>query len=101
MFDASGCLLLVPRLHTTRQFLEWYEVLSQYANDVDAVILRGGPCTTASAVQYCAAHGKLFTLGNDLDDEAAEHELTAILDTLAGRICAHEGIRPVDSGTNP
>lgn len=36
--------------------------------------------------------GKLFTLHTDAGEETLEDELSRILDTLSGRICAHEGI---------
>ena len=91
-FHAAGCLLLVPPMETARQFLNLCDALLRHEHDADAVVLCGEPCATASAVQYCAAHGKLFTLGADLDDGELERELAAILDILAGRICAHEGI---------
>lgn len=89
----EGTILSVSPMKDPRQLLALYEEMAMQEDKIDAVIVCGfEPCEVASTVQYCAPPGKLFTLHTDAGEETLEDELSRILDTLSGRICAHEGI---------
>lgn len=82
-FDASGTMVLVPRIDAPRYLLAFYNAMLRHEDDVDAVIVCGlESCAAASTVQYCTPPGKFFSLNGDLDGEELEAALCLILDSL-------------------
>lgn len=90
---AAGILLPVPPLETPGELLSFYNTMLAREAEIDAVILCGADhCAAYDTVFCCAPQGKFFTLSGDADEESLEYELGRILETLLGRLCAHEGI---------
>lgn len=82
-FEASGSVVLVPRMTTPRQLLTFYNAMLRHEDDVDAVIICGiEACEVASTVQYCTPPGKFFSLNGELEGEELVSELCLILDSL-------------------
>lgn len=90
---SAGSLLLVPPMASPRRLLEFYNAMMAHEDDIDAVIVCGlEACDAASTVQYCSPQGKFFSISGDAGEEEMEYELTRIIETHLGLICAHEGI---------
>ena len=89
----SGALLSIPPMQDPRRLLALYNAMTLREDRIDAVIVCGfAACETARTVQYCAPQGKFFTLNSDAGEEVLEEELSRIVGTLSGALCAHEGI---------
>lgn len=98
-FEMSGTdnrLLLLSPLRSGEEQLAFFERMADQDDRIDAVVAVSSPEDALSAVHYASQPGKFFTVGaGEEDPEAREYELSRIIETLSGRICAHEGIDPV------
>ena len=45
-------------------------------------------------VHYCSQPGRFFSVSGEAGEEALEYELTRIVETRLGLVCAHEGVEP-------
>ena len=59
---------------------------------VDAVVV--SCADDFSAVHYCSQPGRFFSVSGEAGEEALEYELTRIVETRLGLVCAHEGVEP-------
>lgn len=91
--DTTGSLLSIAPTSDPQQLSALYNAMTNREDRIDAVILCGfDPCATASTIRCCAPQGKLFTLNRDTGRDALQEELSNIIETLSGMLCAHEGI---------
>ncbi|MDE6857563.1 MAG: hypothetical protein K2J33_02330 [Alistipes sp.] len=84
----TNSMVILPHLAGDDRHLEFMTDMERHAELIDAVV--AAPGETAAAVCYYAPQGKLFTVAPD--DEHAADELSLIVESLAGLICAHEGV---------
>lgn len=87
--EGEGNLLLQADLTSGDEQLAFLQRMERYADRIDAVI--AVPCETLSTVYYCSQPGRFFTVGAD-DEQTQQYELSRIIETSLGMICAHEGI---------
>ena len=67
-------------------------VLCRSFGEVDAVVV--SCADDFSAVHYCSQPGRFFSVSGEAGEEALEYELTRIVETRLGLVCAHEGVEP-------
>ena len=67
-------------------------LLPRYGASVDAVVV--SCADDFSAVHYCSQPGRFFSVSGEAGEEALEYELTRIVETRLGLVCAHEGVEP-------
>ena len=66
--------------------------MARYGASVDAVVV--SCADDFSAVHYCSQPGRFFSVSGEAGEEALEYELTRIVETRLGLVCAHEGVEP-------
>lgn len=88
-FGESDAIVILPPLTDDSLRLRLVTDMERCGGRIDAVV--AAQCETASTVCCCAPQGKLFTVAPG-DGEHAAEELSRIVESLAGLICAHEGL---------
>lgn len=86
---ASDVIVMLPHPTGADRHLELVTDMERHAQAVDAVV--AAPGDAFATICCCAQQGNLFTVAPD-DDEHAADELSRIVESLAGLICAHEGV---------
>lgn len=88
----NNCIILLPRMESEEQRLQLFGHMAEYEDRIDAVIgIQGDDFST---VHYCSQPGKFFSVNGSDDDQVVEEELSGIIETKLGNICAHEGLDP-------
>ena len=72
--------------------LDFFGRMARYGASVDAVVV--SCADDFSAVHYCSQPGRFFSVSGEAGEEALEYELTRIVETRLGLVCAHEGVEP-------
>ena len=87
--DEGHNFLVQSQMLSHREQYVFWRRMDDFYDHIDAVIAVESPMM--STVHYCSEQGKFYTVDAS-DEETIVCELTRILDSLFGNICAHEGV---------
>lgn len=83
-------LMLQQELVTEEEQLDFFTRMMEYEPTIDAVIV--AHADALSTVHYSSQPGKFFPVNGDAEEEKLDEEISGIIETCLGRLCAHEGI---------
>ncbi len=84
-------LLLQHKLVTEEEQLDFFSRMMQHEHTIDAVIVMHAD--SLSTVHYSSQPGKFFSVNGDAEnEEKLDEEISGIIETSLGYLCAHEGI---------
>lgn len=87
--DEKNNLMIQPRIDTEQQQMDFYKLMEQYDEKINAVISAGHP-ETFSTVHYCSQIGKFYSVDTQNTPEDTCYQLCRIIETSLGLLCAHE-----------